>query len=80
LLIGMTSPFNNVKKKDILIVDDDTYNIFALKQLIQSISPFMCLSAYNGREAIKRVLERNETEGCQFALIIMDLNMPVMDG
>ena len=57
----------------ILIVDDNTMNIFALKTIIEKCG-FMCDVAYNGKEAVD--LQRVKA----YELILMDINMPFMDG
>jgi CheY-like chemotaxis protein len=39
----------------ILIVDDDAFNLFSLRQLILSIGNYHVDTAMNGRKAIKKV-------------------------
>ncbi len=66
----------------ILVVDDDEFNIFALKMLLK-MKKLTCLEARNGKIAIDIVKEQTKIrEGCcvTFKLILMDLNMPVMNG
>ena len=43
---------NSEVKYHILIVDDDAFNQYALKQLICTIGEFNCETANNGLEAI----------------------------
>ena len=71
----------------ILIVDDDIFNITALQLILNQLG-YSCDTAYNGQQAIEKVLER-ESENCgrnsmtksiQYKLIFMDWSMPVMDG
>ena len=57
----------------ILIVDDKTENIFSLKQLLE-INNFEVDTASSGEEALKKVLKN------KYALIILDVQMPGMDG
>jgi signal transduction histidine kinase len=57
----------------ILIVDDKKENIFSLKTLLESKN-FDVDTALSGEEALKKVLKRN------YALIILDVQMPGMDG
>lgn len=57
----------------ILIVDDQIENIYSLEKLLKS-KGFQVDSAFSGEEALKKVL-RNE-----YALIILDVQMPGMDG
>jgi len=64
---------------DILIVDDSVFNIITLKTLIQKTFGLKCDEAVNGEKAITMV-KRAEEEHCQYKLVFMDCNMPVMDG
>ena len=68
----------------ILVVDDDVFNITALQTILNGLG-YSSQSAYNGQQAIKKVFERQEKncgDGChgQYRLIFMDCNMPVLDG
>lgn len=67
--------------KKILIVDDLTYNLFVLEELVKEQSPLSIIStAMNGSLALK-VVKANIKDGkCQLSLILSDINMPVMDG
>ncbi len=57
----------------ILIVDDRPENIFALKTLLE-LHAFPTDTAESGEEALKKVLRNT------YALIILDVQMPGMDG
>ena len=57
----------------ILIVDDNQENIFSLKKLLE-IHKFEVETALSGDEALKKIIKRN------YALIILDVQMPEMDG
>ena len=57
----------------ILIVDDKAENIYSLKKLLE-VNNFEVDTASSGEEALKKVLKNN------YALIIMDVQMPGMDG
>lgn len=78
---------NNTTKK-ILIVDDEVFNIEAIKSILESVffmdnTHIFCESAMNGRAALEKVIANYETNGYRrssFDLIFMDSNMPVMDG
>jgi len=59
----------------LLLVDDNSYNLFVLREMILMVHPLQIEEAMNGQEALDKVL----SEG-PFDLIFMDLNMPVMDG
>ena len=57
----------------ILIVDDKSENIFALKKLLE-VHNFDVDTALSGEDALKKVLKNS------YALIILDVQMPGMDG
>ena len=61
-------------KKTILIIDDDTRNIFALTAVLKSRG-FQVLSAAEMTDAFS-ILENNDS----IAIILMDMMMPGMDG
>ena len=63
-----------MEKKRILIVDDDTRNIFALTATLKAKS-FECLSCQGAAEAL-RLLESD----AQVDAVLMDMMMPDMDG
>ncbi|MDB5446593.1 MAG: sensor histidine kinase/response regulator, partial [Phenylobacterium sp.] len=57
----------------ILIVDDDERNAFAAVQALEDLGHELVI-AHSGEEALRRLL----TE--EFAVILLDLHMPGMDG
>ncbi|CAD8174784.1 unnamed protein product [Paramecium octaurelia] len=59
----------------ILIVDDQTFNLQALKLILQKrlVKPFID-EALNGEEAVQKAKKQ------QYDLIFMDINMPIMNG
>ncbi len=61
-------------KKIVLIVDDDTRNIFALKATLQAKS-FECLSCTSAEQALKLLAGDEHVDA-----ILMDMMMPEMDG
>ncbi len=61
-------------KKNILIIDDDNRNIFALKAVLKA-KGFDCLSAMSAEEGFS-VLEKNGN----IDIVLMDMMMPDMDG
>lgn len=63
-----------MEKKRILIVDDDSRNIFALTATLKAKS-FDCLSCQGAAEALK-LLESD----AQIDAVLMDMMMPDMDG
>jgi len=58
----------------ILLVDDLPENLFAL-ELILSNKNYLCVNASSGNDALKILLHQPD-----FALILMDVQMPEMDG
>ncbi len=60
--------------KNILIVDDDSRNIFTLTSTLESMNAEVC-SAFNGKEAIEVLVEEEKID-----MILMDIMMPIMDG
>src|ERR1035438_5376204 len=58
----------------ILLVDDLAENLFAL-EVILAHENYLCVRAYSGKEALE-ILNREEG----FAIILMDVQMPKMDG
>ena len=61
-------------RKTILIIDDDTRNIFALSAVLKA-KQFDCLSASSAPEGIE--LLRNDKH---IMAVLMDIMMPDMDG
>ena len=62
-------------KKSILIVDDDSRNIFTLSAVLENMGAEV-YSAFNGKEA----LELLEEKGDLIDIVLMDVMMPTMDG
>ncbi|MBP4139044.1 response regulator [Flavobacterium geliluteum] len=63
-----------MNKKRILIIDDDSRNIFALVNTLRAKS-FDCLSCLSAEDALK-LLENDE----HIDAILIDMMMPEMDG
>lgn len=59
---------------EILIVDDDKRNVFALNAVLKS-KKFSCVSARSAKEGLQ-LLSENEKIG----LVLMDMMMPEIDG
>ena len=77
---------NPPKSPPILIVDDDIFNICALQMVLSKLG-YSCDVAYNGDQAIQKVLQRHSgtlredsVKQYQYKVILMDCNMPIMDG
>ena len=58
----------------ILIIDDDSRNIFALKAVLKSRG-YQCLSATTGAAGLELLSLRNE-----ISVVLLDMMMPEMDG
>ena len=63
-----------LKKRKVLIVDDDARNIFALTTVLEN-QEMEVVSATNGRQAIEIIKQQPE-----LAVVLMDIMMPEMDG
>ncbi|GEP90880.1 Response regulator receiver domain-containing protein [Chitinophaga terrae (ex Kim and Jung 2007)] len=63
-----------MEQKQVLIVDDDVRNIFALKAVLRSRN-ISCITAGSGSEALE-LLSHDHRIG----IILMDIMMPDMDG
>ena len=61
-------------KSQILLVDDSTMNRMILKEILGD--DYSILEAENGQEC----LEKMQAEAGNIALVLLDINMPVMDG
>ena len=62
----------------ILVVDDYEFNIHALTLMLKSYK-LKCDCAVNGRQALDKILRQKDCD-CQYSLILLDCNMPVMNG
>src|SRR3954470_9665808 len=60
-------------RPSILIVDDRPDKLLALEAVLEDLGPHI-VRAYSGREALRQVLQH------EFAVILLDVNMPDMDG
>ena len=84
-----TGGFSQIKQKHkrrkILLVDDEPYNLMGLKVIIDSIDKRNHLSmivdlATNGMEAYKAIKKAHEDRSYEYGLIFMDCSMPILDG
>lgn len=62
-------------KKNILIVDDEDTNIYALRSYLEMLEHINVLVAKNGAEAISLLRQPVPAD-----VILLDMMMPVMDG
>lgn len=63
-----------VSQKKILIIDDDSRNIFALKAVLTA-RKYTCLAANGAQEGIE-IIKRNQDIG----VVLLDMMMPDLDG
>jgi signal transduction histidine kinase len=63
----------NSEKVNILLVDDRPEKLMALETVLESLGQNI-VRAYSGRDALRAVLQE------EFAVILLDVNMPGMDG
>ena len=61
-------------EKEILIIDDDSRNIFALTAVLKA-KKYQCISAVSAVKGLE-LLEENKNIGA----VLMDMMMPAMDG
>src|SRR3954470_15146866 len=61
------------EKVNILLVDDREDKLLTLRVLLEDLNENLVI-AHSGREALRELLQRD------FAVILLDVNMPVMDG
>jgi len=61
-------------KTQILVVDDDSKNTFALRAVLQSRG-FICISAQSAQDGLDHLLDNKE-----IGIVLMDMMMPDMDG
>lgn len=70
----MLTDFPALPPAKILIVDDISANIFSLKLQLKSLDNVELIEANSGEQALSQVLRH------EFAVILMDVQMPGMDG
>ena len=69
-----------MKKYTILCVDDDFDDLQLLHETLKDTrEDFEVMEAHNGKQAIE-MLENLKNEGVRPCLIILDINMPVLNG
>ena len=64
----------DIKSKKILIIDDDSRNIFALTAVLKA-KKYTCLSANSARNGFNLI-----ESDADIAIVLMDMMMPDMDG
>ena len=79
------SPNEELRGKRILVVDDQSTDATAilLKTVLNVDIDKLCTFVGSGKEAIEKVVASTDLYGgqnCGFKLILMDCNMPMLDG
>lgn len=73
--------YGSAKTVPVLIADDSSSVCGVLDACLTKVDPRVVIyQAANGREALQKLEEVREKHNADPALIILDLNMPVMDG
>ena len=60
-------------RADILVVDDHPDKLIALQAVLSDLGQNV-VKAGSGKDALRKLLERD------FAVVLLDVNMPIMDG
>jgi CheY-like chemotaxis protein len=69
-----------MQKRSILWVDDDPDDLYLMRQVLSTSDyDFFVKEAHNGKEAIE-YLKSFDDKSSLPCLIILDMNMPIMDG
>ncbi len=70
---------NSANKKRVLLVEDEPLVLLAERQMIKKLGMEVD-EAVNGEIAVRAVKEKNAKEETKYDLVLMDINMPVMNG
>ena len=73
-MLSHSANLKEQKDRIILIVDDDSFNIYSLEMMLNSLK-IKYEVAYNGKDAITKILLNRD-----ISLVFIDCNMPLMDG
>jgi len=64
-----------------MVVDDNAFNMQVAEELVTLVFKAEPEKAFSGDEAFEKVMKRFEKDCCKYyKLIIMDINMPGIDG
>ena len=66
---------------DVLIVDDDSFNLMALEAILSKFK-LKCVRAFNGQQALDKIVERhrNFPKSQAFSIAFLDYHMPIKNG
>ena len=73
------SEFNANSSPQVLIVDDEAFNIMIIENFCKKLG-IQTARAFDGQEALEKIKDSTVNGVSSFKLILMDVNMPVMDG
>ena len=65
-----------IGKKNILVVEDDAFNIQLIRSILSKVSEMNIISSHDGANALS-VLESGEDN---IDMILLDIRMPIMNG
>lgn len=66
----------------VLLIDDQCYNMIPIKMQLKNMLKVDILTATNGKQGFE-AFKRDAYDDCchkRIAFVLMDLNMPIMDG
>lgn len=70
-----------LEKVNLLVIDDDDINIFIIKKIVEKTGfDIDMVSKSNGQQAIDYIKDTLASNGKLPQLILIDINMPVMNG
>jgi CheY-like chemotaxis protein len=79
LFSGITETERNGRNLNVLIAEDNLVNQKLLKRMLERMGHRAEVAA-NGMEAIQQIESHNHDEGALFDVVLMDIQMPVIDG
>jgi len=78
-LEGWGKPKRTKEKPWCLIVDDNPFNLMVAGHIMEERN-YQIVTALNGKEAVDKVVAQKESGKTAFQVILLDCQMPVMDG
>ena len=71
---------NANQTNDILVIDDNYFNIFAINGLLTGKFNLSCDTAVDGDLALKLIMDKHQATGGTYKLILIDYQMPELSG